>query len=1245
MQGSRWLQRGARVGDYTIEGLLGEGGFGAVFRARSDSGVRAALKVFKTTGGELTAERLISQQNEIEALLRLDHPSLVTLYGYGFLEGVGLFLAMELVEGETLDAYLDRVGQLDTLEAVRIVRKVAEALAHSHARGVLHLDLKPSNIVISEPHEPRIKVLDFGLATLTSSWLPDDTRVTAGTVGYMAPECLRSGRARPDPRMDLYALGTILYELLSGRLPFRGRGQRTLMMQRAVGELIPLRDVLPGVAPAMAALVDELLTQDPTLRPASAAQLCARLKEIYYETLRGEEHDHEHAPLSVRPPPSGRSSMMSLVPPRPGAEEVPFVGRDGELSALASRVLGATSHGAEPVVVVGDAGIGKSRLIAELLNVVEGDGAAVVAYGRCRELSALVPYSPLREALSRIATATKRKDATAARVQAAISAAVAEDADLLRALVPELAGAPPDGDVRRNLLRPAAARRVAELVRRLVTSIAMEVPVLVAIEDLHWGDESTLAVLDILSRSLEGSPVLLLGTSRPPVRVAWTGAEVMELGPLDRDENARLLQALGRGADEDVLRELERHVPLLGAGNPLFNIQVIRNLELEGFVGRTAIGTLCLTSRNLADYNAPTSIADALRRGVDSLSEAAIKVLGVASLFGRQFLRTDLRALGLFDETQVEHALREAEQRCLCRDDGGGMSFVHEVVLEQLERRMGRAGLRGHHLRIARQLERRGADAATLARHLERAGEAMRAASAYVEAALGAKANDPTGASQGLKRAIELVEALPPSSERSRIMLTASAELARARSMLGGTEELLRLLERCADDVPPGASAMAELAAALARVHYARGDLPAAVACAERALEAVGEEPGLERHRCAAVNVIGRAHAAAGRVREALGALEEACRLTEATGDLTDLCHSRGVYGLALGRAGRAAEATGEMNKAAELADRLHDAPRLLGTWLCCALFAEARYDWELGVGSTAQLLSYAEEHKLSGHYLYMGTMLAGRHQFHMGHLQRARMLVSNALNLSRIVGTTLGRAEGQAFLGDVHLVEGQLAEAEACYARAIEIGSSPASVDESAVILGLVGRMQVKALGRGDAADVQRLGAEARARVEASGNRSLFVGLLQRWAESLEDVGRREDAAALWREHASLCASLELSNPDFWPRIPDAEARASGDSPRSYWLGRRGKTRGSGEWMMVPTQRVSPSVLLTARAVGSMAQIAEMTQRSLPLTLTMDVKGVALDSTRTAPRTGRLLEALATVEGFVPVFDEPAGT
>jgi hypothetical protein len=199
--------------------------------------------------------------------------------------------------------------------------------------------------------------------------------------------------------------------------------------------------------------------------------------------------------------------------------------------------------------------------------------------------------------------------------------------------------------------------------------------------------------------------------------------------------------------------------------------------------------------------------------------------------------------------------------------------------------------------------------------------------------------------------------------------------------------------------------------------------------------------------------------------------------------------------------------------------------------------------------------------------------------------------------------------------------------------------------VDESAVILGLVGRMQARSLGRGDAAEVARLGAEARARIEASGNRALFLGVLQRWAESLEDVGRREDATSLWKEHAALGASLALSHAEWWPRIPDPEARGSGESPRSYWLGRRGKTRGSGEWMMLPTQRVSPSVLLTARAVGSGPQIAELTQRSLPMTLTVDIKGLALDSTRSAPRTGRLLEALATVEGFVPVFDETGGT
>jgi tetratricopeptide (TPR) repeat protein len=1232
MQGDRWLERGARVGDYTIEGLLGEGGFGAVFRARSSLGIPAALKIFKTTGGEITAERLISQQNEIEALLRLDHPSLVELYGYGVLEGVGLFLAMELVEGETLDAYVARVGQLDTLEAVRLVRKVAEALAHCHARGVLHLDLKPSNIVLSDPHEPRLKILDFGLATLTSSWLPGDTRVTAGTVGYMAPECLRSGRARPDPRMDLYALGTILYELLAGRLPFKGRGQKTLMMQRAVGELIPLRDVLPSAPPAVAALLDDLLAQDPAHRPSSAAQLSVRLREIYYETLRGTEN--EEPPPSMRPPASSRIS--SMMPAR--SDDVPFVGRERELSMLAGRVLGASARGAAAVVVVGDAGIGKSRLIAELLSVVEQDGAAVVAYGRCRELSALLPYSPLREAIARLSSAKKRKDAAASIVTSAIEEALALDADMLRALLPELSDAH-DGEVRRSLLRPASTPRVAELLRRMLGSIAARVPVLLAIEDLHWGDDATLAVLESLAGSLGAAPLLLLGTSRPPARVAWKGQEIIKLGPLDHEENQRLLEAVGRGADEATLRQLQESVPLLGAGNPLFDIQVARNLELEGFVARSPWGAIALGARNLADYRVPASIEEALRRGVDSLPRDAIEVLGVASLLGPRFLRSDLWALGLFDPSRVEQALAEGEQRCLCRTTDGATWFSHEAVREQLERRMVATELRAHHQRIARQLERRGASPDVLARHLERAGDTLQAAAAYLDAGLGERAHDPVGAGHHLHRAIDLVEGLPPSPEQRRILLQAAAELSRTRDMLGSTESILRLLERCAADPHPAPAAQAELGSAFARLLYARGDLAGAIAWSERALDAVGYEPSLFRHRSGPMNVLGRALAATGRLRQAIDALEEGCLLADLSGEATELCHSRGLYGVALARAGELLAGARQVQAAAELAERLNDPARLLGTWLCCALLAEARHDWDLGVSSTAQLLSYAEEHKLGGHYLYMGTLYAGRHQFHVGHLRRARMLITNALNLSRIVGTTLGRGAGYAFLGDVHLLEGDLAEARQAYELAVDAGNGSGE-DILAACQGLVGLMHVHGLEGAEIWEVRRRFLEARARMEAAGQRVLLVNALQRYAELLSDLGAHEEALVARYERTTLVEAMQLGRAEWWPRIPEPVARDVGESPRSYWLSRRGKLKPSGLWLL-PTTPVSPSLLLTSRSAtkgsgSTVPQPAPLLRISSNRTIDLSEVGVE----RTAPRTG-LLEALATVEGFVPAFDD----
>ncbi|WP_165373288.1 serine/threonine-protein kinase PknK [Sorangium cellulosum] len=1245
------IERGARIGEYTIDEPLGEGGFGAVFRARDEAGNDAAIKIFKDMSAQ-SAGHLFVQQNEIEALLRLRHPALVKLCSYGVLDGIGLYLAMELVRGETLDRYLARMGRLDTIEALRIARRVAEALAHCHALNVLHLDLKPSNIVLTDPYEPRLKILDFGLATLTVSFQPEHARVNAGTIAYLAPECLRRGAlARPSPRMDLYAVGVMLYELLSGRLPFSGSTVASIINQKVYGALVPLAQVAPETPAQVVSLVDELMERDPARRFSSAARLCARLKELYYVTLHG-------APPAVGA--EGAPDERDAASPE-ALDDAPFIGREQELGRLVDLLQCAVRGEPRPAVVVGETGVGKSRLIAELLRSAEEAGAAIVAYGRCRELSGLVPYSALREALSQIALWLERNsDNRAARIRKLVSLVVAEDAGLLRELVPELLRAVGLAD-EGGAIGPGGTRWIADLILRLLGAIAEEIPVVLAIEDVHWADEATQEVLTRLSDQLGERPVLLLGTARPPhasgrgapgstmpppgsvgVRsgpgsspmtpraagwLSWKGVERLDLGPLPPEANRALLSALGRGAGDDLVHELVRRVPLLAAGNPLFNIQVVRNMETEGFLQRGRGGALEL-SRGDAHYRAPASVSDVLSRSIEALDPTTVQILGVAALIGRQFLRDDLEELGLFDPAAVDRALRDAAEHYVClSEDGRLTSFSHDAAREQLAARVP-AEERGEvHRRIARRIEQRGGDPGTLAHHAERAGDLDRAASTYLLAAMEAdRLQDPLGASRRLRQALALLERLPLDPARVELRARCAHELGRVACLLGSTAEPLDLLRRAAGALPETPLVTAALSSALSRVHYVRGEFADAVAHSRKALTAVGASPELRPYQCLPANILGRALCAAGKVGPALEPLRRGCELAEAAGEYIELCHSRGILCVALSQAGHYAEAEQNVAEAARIAERLHDPVRLLGTWFYNAVLAEGRFDWELGVRSTTQLLSYAEEHGLSGLYLYLGTMYAGRHQFHVGHLSRARVLLSNACNLSGVLGIGMGRGWAEGFLGDVFFIQGLLPEALAAYERAIEIGSAGTG-DAYAVGLGRIGRMHTAALQGRDAAEVRAQGDEALEHIRDSGNRSLLVTALERFVEALDAVGDADGARAARDERAALVQVLGLTAPTFWPR-PPAEAGSQG-SPRGYWTALPRASRAPG-----------PGSLGTTEIVGAtLAGLAEAA------TLAVPEEGDASAPTRMAlPRLRRvtLLETLASVEGFVPCFDGP---
>ena len=269
---------------YEITGLIARGGRGRVYRARQVSLNRSvAVKILPgaVEDAHVHHKRFLREAATC-ALLR--HPNTTTIYDYGELSLGGttlLFIAMEYIEGRTLDAILKEEGRLSLDRALRITWEIARALRSAHRAGVIHRDLKPANVMVSDTADgEQIKVVDFGVAKLThdgTEAITLDDRVV-GSPQYMAPEQVLDNEV--SPRSDIYSLGVLLYELLSGQVPFPGRGATQTMMAQIHQQPPPLE--VPGLPPAVAALVMRCLEKDPRRRFNDTAELMLALREVYW---------------------------------------------------------------------------------------------------------------------------------------------------------------------------------------------------------------------------------------------------------------------------------------------------------------------------------------------------------------------------------------------------------------------------------------------------------------------------------------------------------------------------------------------------------------------------------------------------------------------------------------------------------------------------------------------------------------------------------------------------------------------------------------------------------------------------------------------------------------------------------------------------------------------------------------------------------------------------------------------------
>jgi serine/threonine protein kinase/serine phosphatase RsbU (regulator of sigma subunit) len=297
----------SRIGKYEIQRILGQGGFGAVYQGYDDSLDRkVAVKIPKTASDQETVQSFLEEARHIA---RVSHPGIVTVFDVGIEDGF-CYLVSDYLAGDDLNRWLKK-HQPTWQESVKIVAAVADALAAAHSRNVIHRDVKPANIIMTNRAEGTIPVLvDFGLSVSDQS-IPDPHRLPAGTPNYMSPEQFRGEADRIDGRTDIYSLGVVLYRMISGHLPFRADSVTDLCHQVLNDEPRPPRQSIHDLPRELERICLKTLSKNVADRYTTAGDMAAELRRM----LKQQENEASSADASGPKPPAarGKQSMKILI--------------------------------------------------------------------------------------------------------------------------------------------------------------------------------------------------------------------------------------------------------------------------------------------------------------------------------------------------------------------------------------------------------------------------------------------------------------------------------------------------------------------------------------------------------------------------------------------------------------------------------------------------------------------------------------------------------------------------------------------------------------------------------------------------------------------------------------------------------------------------------------------------------------------------------------------------------------------
>lgn len=660
-----------------------------------------ALKVLKPQNTSSYIEHIIQFKREVSIISSFDHPNIIKTYGIGEFEGHP-YVIMEFLHGKNLSSKLVGSRPIEINEALEITLYIAKALEYMHCKGIIHRDLKPANIFITESsndYSKSVKVLDFGISILKDATELKSPSAITGTWGYMSPEAIGIINKELDERSDIYSFGILIYHMFTGTAPIYGEDINTIIHMHAAFNPPKPSDVNPIIDSTLDKIILKLIAKDPEQRYSSVSGFIYDLNRY----INGERNFN----IGCKDKRNKISSYMIMIE------------REREIHILLDAIINASYKKGSVLLIAGESGVGKSRLVKEIRSYVStSDG--LFLQGRCLNNENKNPYQPFKDIIDNYINVYNNYDSTMQQnetrrlknVLGDLGECVISLNNRASKILGDTNGIPhlePNRELKRFIIT------LADFFINLVPEKRYCV---IFLDDLQWADSGTLTLLEEIIRKISKTNLLVVGTFRDDeveencgIKKIYmkhsnlSNIQLIKLYPLSFDGIKKLVE-MGLGESVQDLTELSQYVYKKSGGNPLYATNLIRTLA-DNSILVFEEDKWVLKWDALNDFDLPENILGIVLNRLANISAVQKRILRKAAIIGKSFEAGILEKLSDVGWTELVDILDQISDIQIIEPltEKGMYIFTHDRIRDAVLEKMPKAEARRLHHKLGDILE------------------------------------------------------------------------------------------------------------------------------------------------------------------------------------------------------------------------------------------------------------------------------------------------------------------------------------------------------------------------------------------------------------------------------------------------------------------------------------------------------------------------------------------------------------